>query len=89
MMKTMTDDELIEQYITADPWDGPSEARLTDFGVQVWALVGALPAANDDIAELARAYALPLEAVEAAMAYYRRYQANIDARVLLNNETFD
>jgi len=34
---------------------------------------------------LARDYALPREAVEAALAYYRRNKEYIDARLLLNS----
>jgi uncharacterized protein (DUF433 family) len=81
----MTDEELIAKYIDPDPHGyGPAEARLLRYGVSVWALIGALPAANDDIVQVAADYDLPLEAVEAAVAYYRHHRALIDARLLLN-----
>lgn len=84
----MTDDELIAKYIEVDSWRGVSDAWVVGHGVQVWALVGALPASNNDIAEVADAYDLPLETMEAAMAFYRRHKAYTDARVLLNQPVF-
>lgn len=80
----MTEDELIAKYVEVDPWRGLHKAWLADSGVPVWALVGSLPAAGDDLVEVASAYDVPLEAAEAAMAYYRRHKALIDAWLLLN-----
>lgn len=78
---------LITHWIERDPRrPGPSEARLVGCGVAVWALVGALPIVGGDIAELAEAYEVPREAVEAALAYYRQHRAAIDARLTLNAE---
>jgi uncharacterized protein (DUF433 family) len=84
----MTDEQaLIDRGIERDPHrPGTSEARLVGCGVSVWALVGALPMAGGDIAELAEAYEVPREAVEVALAYYRQHRATIDARLLLNAE---
>jgi uncharacterized protein (DUF433 family) len=39
---------------------------------------------GDDVAQVAADYALPSEAVEAAMAYYRRHKDLIDARIVAN-----
>jgi uncharacterized protein (DUF433 family) len=39
---------------------------------------------DGDVAQLAAAYALPREAVEAALAYYHRHKELIDARIALN-----
>lgn len=78
---------LIDRWIERAPHrPGASEARLARYGISVWALVGALPIAGGDIAELAEAYEVPREAVEAALAYYRHHRAAIDARLALNAE---
>jgi uncharacterized protein (DUF433 family) len=81
------EERLIERYI--DPsWDrypgGRADARLRDSGVPVWALVGHLRAVNDDVARVVADYDLPREAVDAALAYYRRHRDLIDARLILN-----
>lgn len=78
---------LIARWIERDPRrPGPSEVRLVGYGVAVWALVGALPMVSGDIDELAEAYEVPREAIEAALAYYRQHRAAIDARLTLNAE---
>lgn len=73
-------DDLINRYI--DP-DRPSDARIIDAGVHVWALIGCLRLNGDDVEQTATEYGLPREAVEAAIAYYHRHQAVIDARLTL------
>jgi uncharacterized protein (DUF433 family) len=82
----LSDDELIERYIDPD-WDryahGRADASLKGYGVRVWALVAQLRAIGGDLDELARDYELPREAVDAAMAFYRRNRKYIDARILL------
>ncbi len=84
-----TPDELIERYI--DPgsttW-GAAEARLTDVGVHVWAVVGAWRVDGEDIDQAATDCDLPREAVEAALAYYARHRLVIDARLTLNADFF-
>ena len=80
-------DRLIERHI--DPnWDrypgGRADARLRESGVPVWALIGHLRAVENDVDRVATDYELPREAVQAALAYYRRHKALIDARLLLN-----
>lgn len=56
-------------------------ARLKPAGIPVWALVGSLPAVGQDPVRVAHDYHLPLEAVEAAPAYYERHRAGIDAKL--------
>jgi len=81
----MTDDELIARYIEPHPWKrGLDEAWLKDYGVSVWAIVGELRDGVADPADVARGYDVPREAVDAAMAYYRRYKCLIDNRLLAN-----
>ena len=77
--------ELIRRHIIPDPSGFEvADARLREFGTPVWALVAYLDVAQGDPERVAHDYALPREAVEAALAYYRQHRAAIDARVLLN-----
>lgn len=80
-------EELISQYI--DPEStvaGPAEARIA--GVHVWALIGYLRVNGDQADQAAADYDLPLEAIEAARAYYLRHRAAIDARLTLHASFF-
>jgi uncharacterized protein (DUF433 family) len=85
---TLTDDALIERYIDSN-WDrypgGRADARLRDYGVPIWALIGHLRAIGNDVDQVAIDYELPREAMDAALAYYRRNKKFIDARLLLNS----
>ncbi len=77
--------DLISRYIEEDPrYPGPNEARIIGYGVSVWALVGYLRTADGDVERVAADYDLPVEAVEAALAYYRRHKAAIDAQITSN-----
>lgn len=82
----MNEQELIDRHIELDPDDlGPGEARLRESGVHVWAIIGDyLYVSNRDVAEVARGYELPVEDVQAAVAFYRRHKCEIDARLLEN-----
>jgi uncharacterized protein (DUF433 family) len=91
----MTEDELIARWIVPNPPGlGSADACLVDYGVAVWALAGYFAAGEDFsgirsdiedcITQAAADYDLPREAVEAALAYYRRNKRLIDARLLLN-----
>lgn len=80
----MITEERIAAYINPDA--GPGEARIRGRGVPIWALIGHLPAVQGNLDRLAAEYGLPLEAVEAALAYYHRHQKAIDARLLLNSD---
>lgn len=81
--------ELIERYVTEDPYrPGPAGARLRPYGTHVWTIVSYYQqAVQGDVDRVARDYALPREAVEAAVAYYQKHQTTIDARILLNNSS--
>lgn len=77
----MGDQQLIDQYIESNPdRPGPAEARIRGYGVSVWALAGYYEAVRYDVDRVARDYYLPREAVEAAIAFYRRYKDIIDSR---------
>jgi uncharacterized protein (DUF433 family) len=84
----MGDRELIERYVDLDTDrypGGRADARLREYGVPVWALIGQMRALDGDLDQLARDFELPREAVEAAVAYYRCNKEYIDARLLLNS----
>ncbi len=74
-------DERIRRWLEPDPrYLGAAEVRLKGYGVSVWAIIGYWQATGD-IAEVAAGYDVPVEAVEAALAYYKRNRAIIDARL--------
>jgi uncharacterized protein (DUF433 family) len=81
-------DALIAKYIEPHPAKpGISNARLTtDRHVPVWALIGHLEVVEGDAGQVAHDYGIPREAMDAALAYYERHQAAIDARLVLNRE---
>jgi uncharacterized protein (DUF433 family) len=80
------DDALIEQYIEEDPYrPGPADARLKEYGTAVWALISYLDRAlGGNVEQAAADYEVPVAAVQAALAYYRRHRKPIDARIALN-----
>ena len=82
---TVEQQQLIDRWIEQDPYKrGPADVRTTE-GVHVWALIGYLPAVGNDIAQTARDYELPVEAVEAAVAYYETHREVIDGRLEAND----
>ncbi len=74
---------LIARYIDTS-W-GLADARLKRAGVSVWSLIGYLRAFGGDSEQVREAFALSSEELAAALAYYRRNEAYIDARLLLNS----
>jgi uncharacterized protein (DUF433 family) len=79
------DDPLVAKYIQLDPvWESAAEARIKGHGMSVWAVIGCLRGEGGDIDAVARAYEIPEEAVEAAVAYYRLNQDAIDCRLAAN-----
>jgi uncharacterized protein (DUF433 family) len=84
-MRTLKEREaiaLIERHIEQDPSrPGPADARIIQYGVPVWTLVGSVQAADGEAEPVSRDYQIPVEAVEAAIVYYLRHKAAIDARL--------
>ncbi len=81
----MTDDELIARYIARNPRrSGLDEALITPYAIPVWAIVGYLGIEGADVARVAADYDIPIQAVEAALAYYGRHKQAIDARIAAN-----
>jgi hypothetical protein len=79
---TMTPDELIEKWLEPDPnRPRPGDYRVKEYGTHVWALIGLLSGNDWDVEETARDYEMPVEAVEAAVAFYHKYPAAINVRI--------
>ena len=77
--------QLIARWIEPHPWKGSAaEARLKDSKISVWAIIGHLGGDDGDLQQAADDYDIPVEAVEAAVAYYRQHRAAIDARLAQN-----
>ena len=86
MQTQSRNDALITAYIEADPnHPGADDVRLKHYGVSVWAIVGYWKANGGNIARVADGYGIPTEAVDAALAYYRRHQAAIENRLDAND----
>lgn len=85
--RTVADEEqLIEKWIEPDPWKpGVEEARVKQYSMNVWAIIGYLGGDEGNIEAVARSCDLPLEVVEAAVAYYHRFRGFIDYRIAQNN----
>lgn len=80
-------DALITKYIGPHPSKpGLMNAWLKERGVPVWAIIGHLEVVEGDADQAASDYAVPREAIDAALAYYERYKPYIDARLLLNRD---
>jgi uncharacterized protein (DUF433 family) len=81
----MTPDELIEEYLEEDPdRPGLADVRVKNRGVHVWALIGFLQGNRWDVQYTAGAYRLSKDVVEAAIAFYQRYEDIIDSRIDVN-----
>lgn len=77
--------QLMTRWIEPHPWKGgAAEALLRDSGIPVWAIIGYLGGEVGDPADAADAYDVPIEAVEAALAYYREHRGALDERLAAN-----
>ena len=75
----------LERWIEPNPFaPGPQEAQLVEYGIPVWALIAHLRVAGHPL-RVAEDYEVPMEAVEAALAYYELHRYLIDARTALND----
>ena len=82
--------ELIARYIKPHPSDrGRAYAWFPAYGHSVAAIVRALRSRGGDVNETAADWEMPEEAVRAAIAFYRRHRALIDARILIEDDRFD
>ena len=89
------DDPSLARWLEPDPHDS-GHVWLKDYGVSVWALARSFrdvatqdgPALDAAVADAARGYEVPEEAVRAAVAYYRRYPLHIDAKLDAQDAAF-
>jgi hypothetical protein len=79
-----TEQALIDRWLEPDTLR-PAEMRVVEGGIELWALIGharGLDGTEQEVAErVAQAYDLPVDAVRAALAYYRRHPLQIDAKL--------
>ena len=76
--------------IALDPHrPGRHRARLVEYGVPVWALIAHLQGVDGDTAQTAHDYAIPEEAVRAALTCYEFDPSHIDAFLLLHRDGFE
>ncbi len=81
--------ELIARYIHPHPHkSGRAYARVRDTDQSVGAMIRHLQE-DGDISGTAAAYGVPEEAIWAAIAFYRRNRAILDARFLLEEDQWD
>ena len=81
--------ELVEDWIEFDPTrPGPQGARLREYGVPIWVLVGYWQGSDHNASVVAQDFNLPIEAVELALSYYERHRDPIDARIARNVAAF-
>lgn len=89
MARTLTDhdmDTLIARHIGPHPANpGLDEYWLLEPGVPVWAIIGAYKAEGGKADEVASAYHLSHEQVDAALAFYQRHRALIENRLAQNH----
>jgi hypothetical protein len=78
-----TEQALIDRWIVPDATD-PAQMRLAVYGVHLWAIIGASEGLDEYIQPVAKMYAIPVDAVRAAHAYYRRHPLQIDAKIESN-----
>jgi hypothetical protein len=83
------DSELLAKWIEPNSRkDDPAEALVLPGHISVWAVVRQLEFEDQDIAAVADFYALPVEAVDTAMRYYRKHRVAVDARIARNRAFF-
>ena len=88
MLTNSGTDALIAQHIEPHPdpvKQGHGWYRLKERGVPVYAIIGATSPSFDNLDDVADAFGVSRDAVSAAVAYYQRHQAAIDARLSANH----
>jgi uncharacterized protein (DUF433 family) len=72
-------------WIEQNPHKRPiADARIRGHGVAVWAIVAHYDATTGNADQVAAGFNPPVEAVRAALAYYKRHKKLIDARITIN-----
>lgn len=87
--ETRDDDLLISRHVVLpDNSRDPTDARVMPAGYSVWILIDALNAAGGKLDAAAEEYAIDVEVMRAAVAYYSRHRAVIDAKIIVNAAFF-
>ncbi len=87
MVRELTRNEtemLIKRHVEphSDPVkEGDAWYRLKERGVPVYAIIGSMTPTFDNADDVADAFAVLREAVDAAIAYYQQHTEAIDARL--------
>ncbi|MGI8690900.1 MAG: hypothetical protein ACR2M3_20160 [Thermomicrobiales bacterium] len=87
MVRELTKNEtktLIERHIEPHPdpvKEGDAWYRLKERGVPVYAIIGSMTPTFDNADDVADAFAVSREAMDAAIAYYQQHTEAIDARL--------
>jgi uncharacterized protein (DUF433 family) len=82
-------DELIARYIEPDHvFSTPDSAWVAGSSFHVKAVIRRLQFEDWNVEAVAESFQLPVEAVQAAIAYYERHKSVIDARILLDRQHF-
>jgi uncharacterized protein (DUF433 family) len=90
MIHELTENEIdarIERHIEPHPdpvKQGYAWYRLKERGVPVYAIIGSMTPTFDNADDVANAFAVSREAVDAALAYYRQHKAAIGSRLAAN-----
>jgi uncharacterized protein (DUF433 family) len=78
-------DLLVVRWIEPHPHrPGSAEVVIRDSKIPVYALVAYYLGSGEDVERVARDYRVPVEAAQAALAYYRRHRAVIEDRIAAN-----
>lgn len=89
-LQLRTDDELVARWIKPNPHKPrPAEAWVLPHHVSVWAIILQLELDGWKAETVAETFELPVEAVEAAIRYYRSHRSDVDARILRNRRFFE
>lgn len=82
--------ELLSHWIRPERiYPGDPNACITGTGISVWAIVGHWSYGECNAEATARAYGIEVEAVQAAIQYYRLHRDLIDARLAANDASPD
>ena len=85
------DDSVLDAMVDVPaPMDGGRPyACLSEYGMPIWVLVNRMgEPTRENIARVAWEYHIPEVGVRAALRYYERNKKDVDAVIVLNNESF-
>lgn len=88
-MSTAAQQTLIARWIESNPHKADAaEAWVQPRCVSVWSIIRQLELEGGNASAVSAVYELPLEAIEAAAAYYEQHKQEIDARIDDNRAFF-